>query len=487
VTDDEIYEYAQDELNSDRRKPDLWKRARSLAQGDQDEARFLYQNMRTAELLELYKQGKPFISDTDSDVDLNDDSDAIGHYASNLEDQPPADGPAQSESQRLIVEDPLDDDEDETEIAAIRAFSNDESLSFEQMSQAHVDGTAAVSDTVMMNTIGVDDLDSSLDMNDHVLEHSDDPTLDLSSAEGSLLDETLDPTTDFGYKPSTEISDSSADDPAMRSGAFQALADDVGNLTQRSASGHPFNDHVANNRADDVLQPAADPNDAATANLDRQADAWLPNTTTTGSASAIPAADTSPAFAGHGVAVAGAATAGAAAARSTTKSIAPDYSSPSTGAVLDDLTTPKRASLDQTELLSGRGRLYRVFSRGPHDTRAVRRGVSWTAMFFTLPWLLFKRMPGTAIIYAALWLFLAAALIATGVTWLDAGPNAPQILAWWTWAFVALAVVALLLAPFFLANRWYAASLRGRGYEELATVRAPHPHFAIHRVVKPAM
>jgi len=93
-------------------------------------------------------------------------------------------------------------------------------------------------------------------------------------------------------------------------------------------------------------------------------------------------------------------------------------------------------------------------------------------------------MVGTALVYTVLWLCVALGVIVTGVVWLDAAPDAAPMLSLWFWGFIALAVVGLIIAPFFLANRWHAASLNGRGYEEVATVRAKNPQRAVKRVVE---
>ncbi len=182
------------------------------------------------------------------------------------------------------------------------------------------------------------------------------------------------------------------------------------------------------------------------------------------------------------VAAGGAALAATAAiAKDQGSQISQDYSPPGMPEISAD-----RPSLDQAELLSGRGRNYRVFSRGPEDNRAVKDGVSWTAMLFTLPWLLVKRMPLTAIVYALLWLALAAGLVITGLHWLDAPKNAQNTLAIWPLAFAALAVIGLIVLPFFMANRWHASSLSKRGYEEIALVRAKGPRGAIDRIMQMA-
>ena len=59
MIDEELYQFASDELNSDRRIKELWNRACALARDDHDEARFLYKNLRVEELLEQQAKGEP--------------------------------------------------------------------------------------------------------------------------------------------------------------------------------------------------------------------------------------------------------------------------------------------------------------------------------------------------------------------------------------------------------------------------------------------
>jgi len=51
MIDEELYQKATDELNSENRRPHIWARACALANDDHDEARYLYTNLRVEELL----------------------------------------------------------------------------------------------------------------------------------------------------------------------------------------------------------------------------------------------------------------------------------------------------------------------------------------------------------------------------------------------------------------------------------------------------
>ncbi len=58
MIDEKLYQLATDELNSDKRKPEIWARACALASNDHDEARYLYTNLRVEELV-LAPQDRP--------------------------------------------------------------------------------------------------------------------------------------------------------------------------------------------------------------------------------------------------------------------------------------------------------------------------------------------------------------------------------------------------------------------------------------------
>lgn len=51
MIDEKLYQLATDELNSDKRKPDIWARACALASNDHDEARYLYTNLRVEQMI----------------------------------------------------------------------------------------------------------------------------------------------------------------------------------------------------------------------------------------------------------------------------------------------------------------------------------------------------------------------------------------------------------------------------------------------------
>ncbi len=125
------------------------------------------------------------------------------------------------------------------------------------------------------------------------------------------------------------------------------------------------------------------------------------------------------------------------------------------------------------------GKRYYVYSRGD-KSQAVKDGVSWPAMFLTLPWLLTKGMLGTGIVYTMLWLILIAGLLTTGFAWMDAAPNASTAIKIWTGLFVLLALIGLFYVPFRHGNAWFQQKLQRRGYELDALVHAKNRKEAIN-------
>ncbi len=68
MIDEELYQLASDELNSDQRRPDVWARACALASDDHDEARYLYTNLRVEQMLvDRNRPRKPRMAPADAE------------------------------------------------------------------------------------------------------------------------------------------------------------------------------------------------------------------------------------------------------------------------------------------------------------------------------------------------------------------------------------------------------------------------------------
>lgn len=159
-----------------------------------------------------------------------------------------------------------------------------------------------------------------------------------------------------------------------------------------------------------------------------------------------------------------------------------------TGEIRNDYVDSKNR-LDQvdkpthdTPSPTGYGSSFQVLERNGAAT-AIKNGVSWPALLFTFPWLLSKAMIGTAIVYGLLWLVSLIGLYVTGVSWLDAGPQASLAAKIWTLAFATIAVIGLLYIPFRYGNSWLATKLQKRGYELKASISAANKRDAVKRAL----
>ena len=546
MIDEELYQFATEELNSDRRNSELWNRACALAQDDHDEARYLYTNIRVEELLEQHAKGEPLplmpslpkksapVAKTappkglENDLSLDFDASALDNSATDTvsssnrafganfaaDDLPSLDNTGEmtdtqygsSQAELTTGKSAFTDKSTPADLVA----KDDLLLSTEPNAEdttASVRGTAPTMDLsesptdfdidavkAMNNEDGADakptlsedsrnflDLDAlpSVDPEISSLAASASQTLSDDKAQATSVDDFAADEDAQAFIDKNSNSASTADRPLMDqtldATANGADSDATGaelKFLDGSSPGEHLDtagqaDGLTNGMANDLASdspndlPSLDGEEEARArqsalseNLEHEADTWLP---TDGDSTGT--------------------------AHQSHAPVVQDYSAPGAGATH---SMGAMGDSEQAELMTGPGRLYRVFSRGPDDTRAVRRGMSWTAMFFTLPWLLVKRMPGTAIVYALLWIVAVGGLLISGIHWLDTSTTAPSIAALWPLGFAVLAVIGLIILPLFMANRWHASSLMGRGYEEIATVRAKSHNRAIDRIVQMA-
>ena len=134
--------------------------------------------------------------------------------------------------------------------------------------------------------------------------------------------------------------------------------------------------------------------------------------------------------------------------------------------------------LDLTE--GRKGKKFSIFRRD-QKARAIRHGVSWSAMVLTLPYLIYRGLFGTAIAYTMLWFIAIGGLIVSGMAWLDAPENVTPIIQGATIGFALLAIIGLFLIPFAYANRWRRNKLENRGFELVAIAKAKNSGKAISR------
>lgn len=124
------------------------------------------------------------------------------------------------------------------------------------------------------------------------------------------------------------------------------------------------------------------------------------------------------------------------------------------------------------------GTRYTVLKRDS-QMQAVKNGGSWSALFLTLPFLIYRHLFGTAVVYTLMWLILLTGLLVSGLAWLDAGPTASMIVKASTFGFSLLSIIGLLYLPFRYANQWREQKLEQRGFEPVAMVRDSSPGKAI--------
>lgn len=120
------------------------------------------------------------------------------------------------------------------------------------------------------------------------------------------------------------------------------------------------------------------------------------------------------------------------------------------------------------------GTRYGVYRRD-QQAQAVKTGVSWSALFLTIPFLIYRHLFGTAIVYSLMWIVIAAGLVVTGLAWLDAGDAATPLIKAFTIGFGVLGLIGLFYVPFRYGNSWRAEKLEKRGFELAAKVRASNP------------
>jgi len=133
------------------------------------------------------------------------------------------------------------------------------------------------------------------------------------------------------------------------------------------------------------------------------------------------------------------------------------------------------------DLTPGRaGKEYAIYRRD-QKARAVKKGVSWSALFFTLPCLLYRQLFGTALAYIALWVVAIGGLVLSGLAWIDAGTEVTPIVQAATIGFALLAFIGLLYLPFRYGNQWQADKLENRGFDLVAHAKGKNPGRAIAR------
>ena len=565
MIDEDLYQQAADELNSDRRIPSLWSRACSLASDDHDEARFLYTNLRVEELLAEREKAKhapsaevlsdsPDTDDNDStqsfekltlsEDDLNVSSDLSGDttlsdsLAAALDsDSPNLDSSVSIESfnSDTINNKPDPDaalmgDYIPETVDSLKDSTADDALDLDST----LSGDAMdLDDTISDDALDLDDTISDDDLinrdfeqelarfkaeearHDELADNSDNnlppasqtPERSIQAGSNFTLDHADIPTADIDNTP--EHDQTNLDDLTQANVDVLSLhANDLDDMlvkpeqpTSPAAEADADMSWLENDDAEpaDTFKPQqpADAiiydDDIRSDELSRQADeldeslAAYESNESLGLSSRY---DESQAYSAGDVTGkelennAQGAPAQLAPPAPPTLDLAADQ--PRASAIADSATNGLRQRTDAMyspelplDLTQGqKGKLYSVYKRN-NEAQAVKKGVSWTALFFTLPYLLYRHLFATAFTYALLWVVAVGGLIISGLAWLNAGAEVTPLTQACTIGFGLLAFIGLIYLPFRYGNEWRAERLEDRGFEHIATTRAKNPGRAI--------
>lgn len=460
MIDEELYQQAADELNSDRRRAHVWARACALSKDDHDEARYLYTNLRVEEL----------IAERDSALDTSDDSATMADVDNSdtiaLE-------PLESISSTRVL--PLDDTYD---------FDSDSTLSFDEFSTLSGDSEIPSDDANMqmseedplLREIPSDSAPLSPMEKEYYEKHPEQlKELQESEFKESLqrgnedLDELLNGIHTAPYGDDDSYNSQTAEFRDATSAQSVLLDDEMDWLDSESVEVSP---QTNLQRVIPQAQPEDD-TDRFTQDLLRQVDE-LPGQHSDIVASEDPLADDSDEPIWEPSARANEAAVGTAAAIGAARygHVAEKQQARRSSSFADSTRLP----LDLTEGKTGTE--YTVFRRDS-QVQAVKKGVSWSALFFTVPYLIYRHMFGTAIVYIIMSLIVAAGFVFMGLSWLDAGASASNLVKLVTVGFGLLAFVGIIYLPFRHGNTWRSEKLERRGFELVARVKAANPGKAV--------
>jgi hypothetical protein len=446
MIDEELYQQAADELNSDRRRAHIWARACALSKDDHDEARYLYTNLRVEELIAERDSGSPTSDDTSS-LELN----ATVAMDSATDTTP----------KRVL---PLDDTTD---------FDADSTLSLEGLSSPSDDSELKMEldDDPLLQNIASSSSPLSPMEKEYYEKHPEQlKELEEGNFNDSLnagekdLDTILNGIDNSNYAFDDE-SDVITGDFTNATSAQAVLVDDEMDW---------LNDDQVNDAQNQLQRfapqdQAEDDTDRFTQDLLRQVED-LPGQHSDVVASEDPLEESNwePSPRANEAAVGTAAAIGAARYGQVSEKNQTHRSTHS--------TESSRLPIDLTNGKSGAE--YTIFRRD-QKVQAVKKGVSWSALFFTIPYLIYRQMFGTAIVYTLMSLIVAAGLIFMGLNWIDAGDSASDLTKLATLGFGLLAVIGILYIPFRHGNNWRSEKLERRGFELVARVKAGNPGKAI--------
>jgi len=487
MIDEELYQKAADELNSDKRRSDVWARACVLSKNDHDEARYLYTNLRVEELLAEREGG---IGETE-DLNITQHDETISldltgaieestvHLGNEAGDFT-ADNTLSISEMNTVRSDKTsgtqsDFLDDTLSTLDTTLNSTSQRIAFEKRFVGHdLGGDQEVDDTHIsaiereyyaqnpnqLNDRARESTQSTVEKNNEQL----DVLLDgvNPSAEGfSALDDYDNGehalTADFTDAPELQ---SIVIDEELEWLDGQATSDTSGSSLQRvpAATSASLSQSETDRLTQELLRQADElpgQHSDVVSSTELEESTWEPsakaNVAAVGTAAAIGAAR----YGDHQGSQSG---------------------SRNSQATFADTNRQNSYPVDLTQ--NGSGKKYSVFKRNS-KVQAVKKGVSWSALFFTLPYLIYRHMVGTAIVYTLMAIIIGAGLFVSGMAWLDAGAAASDLIKLCTVGFALLAFIGLIYLPFRHANQWRSNKLEKRGFELTANVRASNPGKAI--------
>ncbi|PID62310.1 MAG: hypothetical protein CSB44_04245 [Gammaproteobacteria bacterium] len=433
MIDEELYQEATEELDTNRRRPHLWARACALANDDHDEARYLYTNLRVEEMLQertrIEKQ--KVVGTTTPDEPALAPS---GHTSDTAVDD--TENSTDSTQPIALV--------DEGSFSPVQADNGEDIRPNDR--QGEVSTTIDHPDTVAGEWVDIDDT-AGVDAGQQIRDAT--TTVDHDSKRQHRDVDT----TGAGDGPIEDTAGHLKAEAAIKSSASPADDWHVEDGTDIPMA-HRTNTDVTSDTTG-AYTPAQTPDD-----------------------SERPLVDSVPSPADH--------TRARVRSEQTLdfdiESPLPEQSlSPSSTTIADNADTFDNADFDEAIALDvdSHGQLWAIFRKGTTLRAVPAEGSSLTAMFLTLPWLLRHGLFGTAIVYALTAIVLVGGLVVSGLAWLDQGVQASASLRLITAGFAFLAAVALFWIPYRQARSWAFLSYRKQMGEPLAWVRATSRHRAL--------
>jgi len=534
MREEDLYELANDELNSRNRKADLWARACALATDDVDEARYLYTNLRVEELavehdidltsaqsippkelteLDLADVsagiGEDLGAEASSDDDtslLADDAETLAGRFANQDDELNL-TPAQLALKRVTegmpedaAAEPGDAGKDKTPAAMVlgdltkdpgtdvdntiqidaetsvvaRAESESLSLGSDTELDARPDDRAlASSNAFFAKEDAAPSAGTNLRNTEPSASQADDSTLSLTpDTDISAADLSISDT------PSQASVDTKAD--SLKAG-IGAVGAGVGAGAAAVAAGVVQNKTSESGTGEDASTQTnpARPLAGFADNTDKTLQLDTPTVST-----AAPALRTSDA-AGvddiddlHALTGVDQATVDASRAENIAAARQADASAAMTSANSDFTTDATGTSgfdndVDSTGAMqSTGGRSFAIYQHPSGVVNAVPQGNNVKAMLLTLPWLVSRKLWGHSIIYCLLWVVLAVALLACASLVMRQWPEVPPVDLVVTGLFALLALVGLFILPYKFANRWQESKVSAKGFSYHSDRRA---------------